>query len=92
MASSLSSIEAYMQALPAARPWQLDNLVTPMPWRTKECTISPPGRKLKIGFVLDDGVVKPQPPIERAMKKVIAALTSAGHDGKMMYHAIRKHG
>ncbi|KAJ3530704.1 hypothetical protein NM208_g9207 [Fusarium decemcellulare] len=80
MASSLSGIEAYMQALPEARPWELDNLVVPMPWRAEECSINPPGRKLKIGFILDDGVVKPQPPIERAVKKVIAALKSAGHD------------
>ncbi|KAF4973999.1 hypothetical protein FZEAL_9067 [Fusarium zealandicum] len=80
MASSLSSIETYMQALPQARPWELDNLVVPMPWRTEECTISPPHRKLKIGFIIDDGVVKPQPPIERAINKVIEALKSAGHE------------
>ena len=82
MASSLSSIETYMQALPHAKPWELDNLVVPMPWRTEECTIHPPGRKLKIGFILDDGVVKPQPPITRAVKKVVAALKSGGHEGE----------
>ena len=82
MASSLSSIEKYMQALPEARPWELDNLVTPMPWRTEECTIKPAGRKLKIGYILDDGVVKPQPPIQRAVQKVIDVLKAAGHEGE----------
>ncbi|KAM5349637.1 hypothetical protein ACJ41O_006142 [Fusarium nematophilum] len=71
MTSSLSALETYMQALPQARPWEVDNLVIPMPWRTEECTINPPGRKLKIGYILDDGVVKPQPPVERAVKKVV---------------------
>jgi len=80
MASSLSSIETYMQALPQARPWELDNLVVPMPWRTEECTISPPGRKLKIGFIVDDGIVKPQPPVMRAVRKVVDALREAGHE------------
>lgn len=70
-----------MEALPQANPWELDNLVVPVPWRTEQCTISPPGRKLKIGYILDDGIVRPQPPITRALKEVIAALQGAGHEG-----------
>lgn len=81
MASSLSSIETYMQALPEAKPWELDNLVAPVPWRSEECVISPKGRKLKIGFILDDGVVKPQPPITRAIREVVEAMRAAGHEG-----------
>ncbi|VUC24526.1 unnamed protein product [Clonostachys rosea] len=80
LASSLSSIESYMEALPQANPWELDNLVVPVPWRTEQCTISPPGRKLKIGYILDDGIVRPQPPITRAVKEVVAALEEAGHE------------
>lgn len=82
MATSLSSIEKYMQVLPEGKPWELDNLVTPMPWRSELCSIQPPGRKLKIGFILDDGVVKPQPPITHAVQTVIESLKAAGHDGK----------
>ena len=81
LATSLSSIETYMSALPHARPWEVDSLVVPMPWRTEECTF-PEGCKLKIGFILDDGVVKPQPPIARAIKTVVSALKSAGHEGR----------
>jgi amidase len=84
MASSLSSIETYMRALPEANPHELDNLVVPMPWRTELCTIQPPGRKLRIGYILDDGIVKPQPPITRGVQKVVDSLKAAGHDGKFL--------
>jgi amidase len=69
-----------MQALPAAKPWEIDPQVIPMPWRTELCSV-PTGKKLKIGFVVDDGVVKPQPPVTRAVREVVQALTSAGHEG-----------
>jgi amidase len=87
MASSLSSIETYMQALPEAKPWELDNLVAPVPWRSEECVI-PKGRKLKVGFILDDGVVKPQPPITRAVSEVVEALKAAGHEGTSIYRCM----
>ncbi|KAH6980650.1 amidase signature domain-containing protein [Ilyonectria sp. MPI-CAGE-AT-0026] len=79
IATSLASIEAYMQTLPYAEPWKIDPNVVPLPWRTDKCTI-PPNQKLKIGFIIDDGVVKPQPPIARATKEVVDSLRSAGHE------------
>jgi amidase len=80
MATSLASIEKYMESLPEAEPWELDNLVTPMPWRKELCNIQPNSRKLKIGYILDDHVVKPQPPITRAVQLVVDALKNAGHE------------
>lgn len=70
-----------MQALPAAKPWEIDPQVVPMPWRTDICSAATDGKKLTIGFVVDDGVVKPQPPVARAVMEVVHALRSAGHDG-----------
>ena len=79
MACSLETIERYMEVLPDARPWEVDQHVAPVRWRKNLAT--PGVKRLRIGFVVDDGVVKVQPPIARAMKEVIEALKEAGHDG-----------
>jgi amidase len=78
MATSLSSIEAYMEALAHIEPWTLDPGMSPIPWRLPLCTTA---KRLKIGYVIDDGVVKVQPPVARAVKIVITALQNAGHEG-----------
>lgn len=38
-------------------------------------------KRLRIGFLVDDGVVKVQPPIMRAVREVVDALRTAGHEG-----------
>lgn len=79
LATSIASIETYMRSVSYAEPWKIDPRAVPFPWRTDKCSISPT-EKLKIGFITDDGVVRPQPPISRAVKKVVAVLRSAGHE------------
>lgn len=78
MSRTLTAIEKYMEALPAARPWELDPQVIPMPWRSEQCTTT---KTLKIGYVIDDGVIKVQPPVARAVREVVNALRAAGHEG-----------
>lgn len=80
MTTSLASVETYMSALASVSPWEIDPRVIPMPWREEQCTI-PKEKRLKIGFVIDDGVVKVQPPITRAVREVVDALRMAGHEG-----------
>jgi amidase len=79
MACNLATIERYMEALPTASPWEVDQHVSPVPWRAH---LASGGKRLRIGFLVDDGVVRVQPPIARAMREVIEALKVAGHDGK----------
>ncbi|KAJ5936640.1 hypothetical protein N7466_003090 [Penicillium verhagenii] len=79
MASSLATTEYFMQSLLASNPWDLDPSAIPIPWRTELAT-PPTNRKLRIGFVVDDGVVKPQPPVTRAMNETIQTLRAAGHE------------
>ncbi|CAL00523.1 uncharacterized protein An16g07500 [Aspergillus niger] len=79
MARSLSSIEHFMQSLLDSNPWNIDPGCIPIPWR-KELAAKPTG-KLRLGIVYDDGVVKPQPPIARAMREVAKKLKEAGHEG-----------
>ncbi|KAL4902612.1 hypothetical protein BDW74DRAFT_169484 [Aspergillus multicolor] len=78
MARSLSTIEYFMQSLLDSNPWDLDPGCIPIPWRRE--IAAPPTKKLKLGIVYDDGVVRPQPPIMRAMREVARKLTDAGHE------------
>ncbi|CAI7577600.1 unnamed protein product [Penicillium glandicola] len=78
MACSLATIEKYMELLPEARPWEIDQHVAPVAWRKELASVG--AKKLRIGFLVDDGVVKVQPPVARAMREVVEALRSAGHE------------
>lgn len=80
MATSLATTEYFMESLLASSPWNVDPNVVPIPWR-KELAIPPANRKLRLGVVFDDGVVKPQPPVARAMRETVDALRAAGHEG-----------
>ena len=79
MTTSLATIETYMKALIDSEPWNVDVQLAPIPWRSNLCTKTKP---LKIGYIIDDGIVKVQPPVARAMREVISALKKAGHEGK----------
>lgn len=80
MSCSLASIERYMEVLPCAVPWELDQHTAPVLWRRSLAMLRP--KRLKIGFLVDDGVVKVQPPVERAVREVVAALRAVGHEGE----------
>ena len=80
MSTSLATSEYFMERLLASEPWNLDPAAIPIPWR-KDLASPPTERKLKLGVVYDDGVVKPQPPIARAMRETVQALRDAGHEG-----------
>ncbi|KAF7714838.1 Uncharacterized protein PECH_000033 [Penicillium ucsense] len=78
MSCSLASIERYMEALPSALPWEIDQHVAPVLWRRSLAAL--PTKRLRIGFLVDDGVVKVQPPIDRAVRETVDALRNAGHE------------
>ena len=78
MARSLSSIEEITRLIVQARPWNDDPRVDRLPWNEDEYR-SMASRPLIIGLLLDDGVVKVHPPIERVVKEAAAKLEAAGH-------------
>ncbi|KAF4342052.1 general amidase [Fusarium beomiforme] len=59
-------------------PWKLDPNVVPIPWRQDDFE-SVQKRKLTIGVILDDGVVRPHPEIQEAIRRVVAIFEKAGH-------------
>jgi amidase len=79
MARTLSSLALIMQLAINAQPWTLDPRVTPIPWR-QEIYEDVQSRPLTIGILLDDGVVRVHPPIERALRDLEELLRDAGHE------------
>lgn len=81
LATSLEGIKLFMKTLIDQKPWLTEPSLVPFPWRdtTKATLLRTDGtgkRKLKIGVMKDDGVVRPHPPILRAIDQVVASLAS----------------
>ncbi|KAJ5247189.1 hypothetical protein N7468_002172 [Penicillium chermesinum] len=75
MARSVRDIQLWSKTVIKSEPWMTsDPDCLPIPWR--ELRIPD---KLCFGIWLDDGIVKPLPPVTRAVLKTKAALEAAGH-------------
>lgn len=73
---SVGDIELFMDTyINHGKPWTTDCTVIPLPWRKVE---KPKPEALTIAIMYDDGIVKPTPPIARALKDIAAKLTAAG--------------
>ena len=75
MTNSLESLATYAASLIAMEPWRFDNRCIPIPWRS--ITLPP---VLCFAILYDDNVVRPFPPIIRALKQVAERLKAAGHE------------
>ena len=66
-----------------AKPWDRDPLALRKPWSEREYALEEHGGGVGMCFAVmwDNGVVKPHPPLYRAMKIVREALEAAGHKG-----------
>lgn len=84
MARSLSTVEYFMQSLLDSNPWDIDPGCIPIPWRKDLAAL--PARKLRLGIIYDDGIVRPQPPVMRAMRETAQKLKDAGHEGTVPTH------
>ena len=59
--------------------WNSDPQIPPLPWRADVFdTFSK--KRLVIGTMLDDGVIRVHPPIERVFKDIVSKLEAAGHE------------
>ncbi|KAI6754709.1 hypothetical protein HG530_012461 [Fusarium avenaceum] len=79
MARSLTSITLVTKLVIEAELWTIDPQLPPIPWRdTIYQEFS--SRPLVIGALLDDGLVKVHPPIERVFRDLVVKLQAAGHE------------
>ncbi|KAF1937982.1 amidase [Clathrospora elynae] len=74
LAHSMRDIELFFRAVLEQQPWTMHPDVVPSPWSS----LSPAGRKLRIGVVRRDGVIDPHPPILRILDEVKAKMLKAG--------------
>jgi amidase len=79
MARSLCSLTAVTKAVIETQMWTLDAQLPPMPWQ--EHTFEDfSHRRLVVGVMPDDGVVRVHPPIERVFRDTVTKLEGAGHE------------
>ena len=77
LATSLPALSLFIKTLIAAKPWLVEPSLVPLPWRDGESHLgvtASGSKKLKIGVLWHDGVVKPHPPITWALKEVASKL------------------
>lgn len=79
LSTSFGGVEVFMKALLDQRPWLLEPSLVNLPWKTSSQLRqdSAEKRKLRVGVLADDGVVKPHPPILRGINTVSAALKAS---------------
>ncbi|KAL4965147.1 amidase signature domain-containing protein [Aspergillus stella-maris] len=81
MGRSVDTLRLILKSILVMEPWLYDPYTLPIPWRSeKEYKPSNQrGYKPAFGFLTNDGVITPHPPISRAMEIVKEALQSKGH-------------
>ena len=96
LATSAASLRLVVKALLARNPWFHDPFVHELPWRYEqereilELTgaigdASKAGR-LAFGVLRHDGLVKPTPPVRRAIEEAVKAMKDLGHEVNFPSH------
>ncbi|KAF9461721.1 general amidase [Collybia nuda] len=81
MSNSMSGIKIFTKAIIDAKPWTRDPLARKRQWSEEEYSLSEHGggKMLCFGMMWDNGIARPHPPLQRAMKMTKEALEAAGH-------------
>ncbi len=77
LSTTLEGCKLFMKTIIDQKPWLKEPNLVPVPWRMSDEARygAKNGKKrLKVGVIWDDGVVKPHPPIARALKEVVEKL------------------
>ncbi|KAL1858743.1 hypothetical protein Daus18300_009877 [Diaporthe australafricana] len=67
MASSLRDLDMFMSLILSERPYLREPSLVPIPWTGLSKSL-PSSPILKVGFLMQDGVIQPQPPVIRALE------------------------
>jgi len=78
LSTSLEGIKLFMKTVIAAKPWLDEPSLVPIPWRDQgsQLATSSGKKKLKIGVLWHDEVVRPHPPVLRALQEMVDKLKS----------------
>lgn len=73
LSADREALELVMKTILEARPWRVETSLDVQPWRSHTSA-----HPLKVAIMWSDGVVKPHPPITRALREVHDACEAAG--------------
>ena len=77
IARELDDVGFFMEVIEMGKAWEVDTAIVPGRWWND--TGEPKAAEtLKIGVLWEDGIVKPLPPVKRAMHEVVEKLKSHG--------------
>ncbi|KAL9093803.1 MAG: hypothetical protein Q9159_000105 [Coniocarpon cinnabarinum] len=71
ISTSLAGMQVFMKAIIDRQPWIAEPWVNPIPWRQH---VPDPSKRIRIAVMRDDGVVRPHPPILRALEETLEKL------------------
>lgn len=75
LSTSLEGVKLFMKTVLNAKPWLNEPSLVPIPWRDQESYLAKPsGKRIKVAVMWHDGVVKPHPPVMRALQEVLDKL------------------
>jgi amidase len=74
MSADITALELFAKSIVDSEGWLSDPNIVPIPWR--EIQLS---EKLCFGILVDDGIVKPLPPVTKALERTRRAIEAAGH-------------
>lgn len=78
MANSPEGLEIYAKTVVDSEPWHLDPKCVPLPW--SPVAPSSLASSLTVILLTDNGLVKPTPPLQRALAHAARKLRAAGHN------------
>ncbi|KAI2792203.1 putative amidase [Penicillium oxalicum] len=70
---SIEDLELFQKAVLDQEPWEEETSLVPVPWKNVT-----PSRDVTIAILWDDGIVRPHPPITRALRMAKEKLVRAG--------------
>jgi Asp-tRNA(Asn)/Glu-tRNA(Gln) amidotransferase A subunit family amidase len=72
LSTSLEGVRLFVKTIIDGRPWLKEPSLVPIPWRDVDRVKA--RKKLRVGVIWDDGVVRPHPPILDALTRVVEKL------------------
>lgn len=77
MSNCIEDLRLFCNVALAYKPWDYEPSLIDIPWRLITTRDLP--RRLTFGVMWHDGVVRPHPPVARALKQTVDSLRRAGH-------------
>jgi len=74
LSTSLEGCKLFIKTLINAKPWYREPSLLPFDWKEEDFFKC---KRLKVGVLWDDEVVKPHPPVTRALKQMVEKLKSS---------------